>query len=163
MLWRHAKSSWRHPEYHDHERPLNKRGKGNAAMIARRLEKERLLPDHILSSTAKRARRTAEFVLDANPFAGMTLLYDLYECDGDQVLRSIAEHGGDADTLLVVGHNPGIEGAMIDLSDDDSTVVKTGVLAALRLDIDDWAALDGDDDVTGELLHFWEPRLMRFG
>jgi len=63
LILRHAKSSWKHPELNDHERPLNKRGKNDAPRMGKLLQKEKLIPDAILSSTAMRASATAESVV----------------------------------------------------------------------------------------------------
>jgi phosphohistidine phosphatase len=60
LILRHAKSSWKHPELSDHDRPLNKRGKRDAPIMGRLLKKEDLVPDIIMTSTAIRARSTAE-------------------------------------------------------------------------------------------------------
>ncbi|MDQ6668717.1 MAG: histidine phosphatase family protein [Thermoproteota archaeon] len=46
----------------DHDRPLNKRGKRDAPLVGRLLKREDLVPDSIISSTAIRARSTAEAV-----------------------------------------------------------------------------------------------------
>jgi len=55
LILRHAKSSWKHPELSDHDRPLNKRGKRDAPIIGKLLRKKGLVPDVIFSSTAVRA------------------------------------------------------------------------------------------------------------
>ena len=60
LLLRHAKSSWKHPDLSDHDRALNKRGKSDAQCMGRLLKKENFIPDIIISSTAIRARATAE-------------------------------------------------------------------------------------------------------
>jgi phosphohistidine phosphatase len=43
----HAKSSWKHPELADHDRPLNKRGKRDAPLMGRLLKREDLVPEII--------------------------------------------------------------------------------------------------------------------
>ncbi len=62
LVLRHAKSSRKDPDLTDHDRPLNKRGKRDAPRMGRLLKKEHLVPDAIISSTAMRARATAEAV-----------------------------------------------------------------------------------------------------
>ena len=59
LILRHAKSSWKHEQISDHDRPLNKRGKRDAPRIGRLLRDRNLAPELIISSTAKRARKTA--------------------------------------------------------------------------------------------------------
>src|SRR6266496_5933668 len=74
LVLRHAKSSWKHPELADHDRPLNKRGKRDAPLIGRLLKKEDLVPESIISSTAIRARATAEAVAKASSYKGEIVL-----------------------------------------------------------------------------------------
>src|SRR6266487_357541 len=70
LVLRHAKSSWKQPELADHDRPLNKRGKRDAPLVGRLLKKKGLVPDNIISSTAMRARATAEAVAKASGYKG---------------------------------------------------------------------------------------------
>jgi phosphohistidine phosphatase len=65
LILRHAKSSWKHPELTDHDRPLNNRGKRDASRMGEILRSEYLIPEAIISSTAARAHVTAEE--NANP------------------------------------------------------------------------------------------------
>jgi len=44
LILRHAKSSWKHPELTDHDRPLNKRGKRDAPRMGEILRSEHLMP-----------------------------------------------------------------------------------------------------------------------
>jgi len=70
LLLRHAKSSWKHPELADHDRPLNKRGKRTAPRVSALLQDEDLIPDLILCSPAVRAHTTARLVAKACAYAG---------------------------------------------------------------------------------------------
>src|SRR6476620_8457076 len=64
ILVRHAKSSWDKPGMSDLERPLNERGKKDAPEMSKRLKERNVLPDLLLSSTAKRAKKTARLFAD---------------------------------------------------------------------------------------------------
>ena len=78
LLLRHAKSSWKEAELADHERPLNKRGRADAPRMGRLLMEQDLVPDLILSSTAKRARQTilvGGLLLTALLWAAMSLTH----------------------------------------------------------------------------------------
>jgi phosphohistidine phosphatase len=74
LILRHAKSSWKHPELADHDRPLNRRGKRDAPLMGRLLKKEDLVPEIIISSTATRARSTAEAVAKSSGYKGEIIL-----------------------------------------------------------------------------------------
>ena len=74
LILRHAKSSWKHPDLPDHDRPLNKRGKRDAPLMGRLLKKGRSCPRHHHNSTAIRARSTAEAVAKASGYKGEIIL-----------------------------------------------------------------------------------------
>ena len=57
ILVRHAKSSWKDPSLDDFDRPLNKRGKRNAPFMGNKLKERKIMPDLVLSSPAKRAKK----------------------------------------------------------------------------------------------------------
>ena len=61
-LVRHAKSSWKDSSLTDRERPLNKRGEKDAPMMGKRLLSRSVRPSLIMTSPAKRARRTARLI-----------------------------------------------------------------------------------------------------
>ena len=60
IVMRHAKSSWKDPNLDDHERPLNKRGRGDAPMVADAIFDRGWIPDLILVSSSKRTLQTLE-------------------------------------------------------------------------------------------------------
>ncbi len=66
LILRHAKSSWKNSDYSDHARPLNTRGKSAAPRMGQLIYEEDVVPDVILSSTARRARDTADLVAEAS-------------------------------------------------------------------------------------------------
>ena len=108
LLVRHAKSSWDHPGTPDHDRPLNDRGLRDAPVMGRRLAERGVAPDVILSSTAVRARTTAELIADALGFGAERVITDerLYAASADEVLRVIGELDPEVTSAIVVGHNP---------------------------------------------------------
>jgi phosphohistidine phosphatase len=60
LIVRHAKSSWSNVDLVDFDRPLNERGKKDAPMMAERMIQKKIKLDAIISSPARRARKTAE-------------------------------------------------------------------------------------------------------
>jgi phosphohistidine phosphatase len=109
ILFRHAKSDW--PEgVDDHDRPLSDRGKKAAPVMGVYLEKNKLLPDLVLVSTARRAQETwtrACRALKAPPPAKNTR--EVYEAAAEKLLDVVRKTGPDVRTLMIVGHNPGLE------------------------------------------------------
>lgn len=110
LLIRHAKSDWSHRGLDDHDRPLNERGKKDAPDMARRLVDKDLEPDLLLTSTARRAFRTALRFAEVFGFERDRILEDgrLYLAEPEhmlEVLRGLPERHA---CVAVFGHNPGI-------------------------------------------------------
>lgn len=118
VVLRHAKSA--RPEgTPDHARPLAPRGRRDAAAAGDSLAEADLLPDQALCSTAVRARQTWELV------AGQwgtppPVRHDprLYAAGADDLLAVVHEVPADVATLLLVGHNPGLENLVLELAGD---------------------------------------------
>src|SRR5688572_22674308 len=110
LVLRHAKSSWNDPALDDHERPLNERGRRDAPRMGELVREYGLIPDIVISSDAVRAQLTAEAVAEAARYAGEILLdqrlYIASPADILSLLRTVREN---AETIMIVGHNPGLE------------------------------------------------------
>ncbi len=107
LLLRHAKSSWDDPELDDHDRPLAKRGRRAAEQVGSHLQQTDLVPDVVLCSTATRTRQTLELL--GIPDAEIRFEDRLYGADEDELLDLVAALPADAGTVLVIGHNPGMQ------------------------------------------------------
>ncbi|HEX5104326.1 MAG TPA: histidine phosphatase family protein [Pirellulaceae bacterium] len=156
LLLRHAKSSWKDGDLDDHDRPLNKRGKRDAPRMGRLLADERLLPDLILCSTAKRCRKTAEHVIAASGYRGDTRITgELYEADGANLRESLAGVSEQPASILLIAHNPGMEELLESLT-GLYTPLTTAALAQVEMPIDHWRDLT--DQTRGRLIRLWQPR-----
>ena len=108
-LIRHAKSSWDDPSLDDFDRPLNKRGKKNAPEMGQRLYEHGIVPDAIVTSPAKRARKTAKLIaleLEVD-FDSIYYLDDLYHASVLDLVRIIQSLDDKWDDVFLFGHNPG--------------------------------------------------------
>ena len=143
MLLRHAKSSWKDSDLADHERPLNKRGKKDAPQMGRLLSAEGLMPDLILSSTAVRARQTAEAVAHASAYEGkVELLEDLYLAPAGKLLSEAQSRApGSVGRLLLVAHNPGLED-LVEILSGTREPFPTAALAVFEVEIEHWKELE---------------------
>ncbi|MET9835196.1 histidine phosphatase family protein [Streptomyces sp. NPDC006385] len=118
VVLRHAKSAW--PDgVADHERPLAPRGRRDAPVAGRILAAADCLPDFALCSTAVRARETWELV-SAQWGTPPPVRLDprLYAADVPDLLAVVHETPPEIETLLLVGHNPGLEELVLDLAGD---------------------------------------------
>jgi len=148
LLLRHAKSSWDDDRLPDHDRPLAPRGRRAAPAMARLLQRRELTPDRVLCSTAARTRESwalvqEELGLEATP---VVYIEGLYLADPGRMLRTIREEGRDAGTLLLVGHNPGIQELALALTELDrggsvermERKYPTAALAVIEFERDSW-------------------------
>jgi phosphohistidine phosphatase len=110
MLLRHAKSDWSATGTSDHERKLNARGRAAAPVMGRYLIQEQLLPSFVICSTAERTRETCDLVM-AEFSKPPPIHYErrLYEASPETIIKIIAATPDDVHTLLVIGHNPGLQ------------------------------------------------------
>jgi len=156
LILRHAKSSWSDPALADHDRPLNKRGKKDAPRIGALLRREDLVPELIISSTARRARATAEIVAEHSGCEGQIRLErDLYASGPEAYLQVLAALPDEYRRVMVVGHNPGLE-ELLEALTGDYERLPTAALAQVRLPIKRWRELA--EETSGELVHVWIPK-----
>ena len=156
LLLRHAKSSWKDSDLDDHERPLNKRGKKDAPKMGMLLRDEDMLPDLIVSSSARRCRKTAEHVLHSSGYRGETRFSDdLYEANAGKLREYLARLDDGMGRVLLIAHNPGLE-ELLEALVGAYTPLSTAALAQVDLRLDSWNRLDGDS--RGDLIKVWQPR-----
>ena len=150
LLMRHAKSDWEDATVPDHERPLAERGRGAAPAMAQWMRSQELRPDLVLCSTAKRTRETWDLLEgELCSSAEVLFLEELYLASPRDMLGLIREHGGTAETVLMIGHNPGTHelACALAASGPDKLLRRmdqkypTGALAHYRIDTLDWRTL----------------------
>jgi len=144
VLVRHAKSDWGDPSLDDHDRPLNGRGMRDAPRMARTLAESDFRPEVILSSTALRARTTAE-AFGAEFDVAVNLDPELYGAPPRVLLAKAAASG--AHRVIVVAHDPGMTALAERLSGGGIAHMPTCAVATLTWDEDDWAVVDALDPV----------------
>ncbi|MFE9672515.1 SixA phosphatase family protein [Streptomyces sp. NPDC006259] len=109
VLFRHAKADW--PQVTDHERPLADRGRQDAARAGRRLTGTGIPVDLALCSTATRTRETWKLAVHEFPHRPRTVYEErIYEASPGELIALLNETPEEVHNLLLVGHNPGIEG-----------------------------------------------------
>lgn len=164
-LFRHAKSDWDDPRARDFDRPLNGRGRKGAALMGPHIIANGPRWSRILASPAVRVTQTIELGMQA-AHVNAPVRWDrrIYLATSPSLIDLLREQEGDPDTILLVGHNPGLEDVIFDLVPGDGScpmrdVVEekfpTAAYAVLELDIASWADLE---DGTGRLVHLMRPR-----
>jgi phosphohistidine phosphatase len=164
MLLRHAKSSWTDPARDDRDRPLSARGLKAAPAIGAFMRKEKLVPDLVLCSPARRSRDTWKLAAEALKAAPKVIVDDaLYDFgNGGKLLDALRHKGNEAKVVLLVGHNPSLERLALRLIGKGDKKLKdriakkypTGALAVIEFKASDWKNVK---DAEGELVSFTRP------
>ena len=144
-LVRHAKSDWGDASLDDHDRPLNERGLRDAPRMAERFAASGWRPAVILSSTALRARTTAQFFSERTKVA-VEQQEELYGAPASRILRAAVESR--ASWVMVVAHDPGMTTLAERLSDGGIAAMPTCAVATFTWATDDWdvaTSLDPDE------------------
>lgn len=155
---RHAKSSWGDPELADHDRPLNARGRRVAPQMAALLATKIPRPDVILSSTATRARTTAQHFAAAFGIDDSQVVEDrdIYHAGAAALLEALRQVDEENSSAILVGHMPSVQSLTTSLCDDaDIAHFPTCAVALIDLEIEHWGAIDPG---TGTLREFLTPK-----
>ena len=131
LLTRHAKSSWDNLNLTDHDRPLSRRGREDAKLIAKYLATYEYTYKTILCSTSKRTSETLEIFLNyIHKVDQVNYLSYLYHASAETIRKEIMtlDTGG---TYMLLGHNPGIEDFLRNLNKDSSLRAPTSSIALL--------------------------------
>jgi phosphohistidine phosphatase len=138
FLLRHAKSGWKDSDLRDFDRPLTDRGKKAAGVIGRYMHKQHLRPDLIVSSPAERARATVELVVEAARLP-TDVRFDerIYEANTGNLLEVVSHLDEQAQSAMLVGHNPGFEELAESLT-GEALQMPTAALVQVDLDVEKW-------------------------
>jgi len=120
------------------------------------LRREGLIPDLIAASSAKRAATTAELVaLELSLGSDIRYTEKLYLAEPNAYITLARQLGNEIETLLMVGHNPGIQELVERLTGKEETM-STAALAHIRVPIREWPELAGGKQY--ELARIWRPK-----
>ncbi|MBE8473281.1 SixA phosphatase family protein [Streptomyces justiciae] len=109
VLFRHAKADW--PQVSDHERPLAERGRMDAAVAGRKLADSDITLDLALCSTAIRTRETWKLAVHELAHRPKTVYEErVYEASPGELIAVLNENPDDAQNVVLIGHNPGVQG-----------------------------------------------------
>ena len=157
-LVRHAKSSWDNTNLSDRERPLNKRGKRDAPVMGKRIHEHGIRPSLIVSSPAVRAWTTANIIAREIGYPSEFLQREdaLYLASVDEILDVIVAQDDGFNSLMVVGHNPGMTSFANFLSPGLTHNLPTAGVVSVQIDRDDWNLYERP--VTELLVHDYPKR-----
>jgi phosphohistidine phosphatase len=108
LILRHGKTERVSPSGADRDRRLTERGIKNSAAMGRYISAHMKKPGLVLVSPAERAQATAEHLTAQLGDAETVFDERIYGGDGETLLDVLKDHAQGAETVLLVGHNPGL-------------------------------------------------------
>ncbi|WEK46674.1 MAG: histidine phosphatase family protein [Candidatus Andeanibacterium colombiense] len=163
-LLRHAKSDWDDLGLRDFDRGLNDRGRRGAALMGAHIRDHGVRWEHVHASPAVRVKRTLEAAGIDGGSAGVVWEDKAYLASSVTLIDVLAKVEGNPRSVLLAGHNPGLQELIFDLVppegenalfDAAAEKLPTATYAVLELDIDDWADIAPN---RGKLVHLARPR-----
>ncbi|TYA58861.1 SixA phosphatase family protein [Formosa maritima] len=157
ILVRHAKSSWKE-NLNDHDRGLETRGFIDAELVSLKFKELNITPDLVLSSTAKRAKKTAEIFIKNLNFdqINFNLNEKLYDFSGESLVKTLKHVQNDANTLMLFGHNHALTYFVNTFGDTYIDNVPTSGLVIIDFQIDSWKYI-----IKGQTVKIIFPRDLR--
>ena len=156
LMMRHAKSSWESGVATDHERPLNKRGRNDAPVMASLLCNYDEVPELVISSDAKRTCETLDLMLPVFEKFGaepkVEIESSFYHAPANEWLEKLVELPESVDSVMFLGHNPGAEELVMHFSGEFHSM-PTAAIACFRFEVDSWAEIS-----AGDLADIWRPK-----
>jgi phosphohistidine phosphatase len=161
-ILRHAKSDWQSGAESDFARPLSKRGKKDAPAVAKWMTKHKVKIDCLISSPAERTRQTVNAVVNELHTPKKNIHFDerIYLASVETLLKVLKDCPSDAQKVMLVGHNPGLEDLLKYLVDENQLpftesgkLLTTASLVHISLP-EDWSRLNPR---CGTLISFTRP------
>jgi len=162
IVLRHAKSSWTEPNTDDFDRPLNERGWKAARRMGRELKHRKMSFDLCVASPAERVRETLDGLAEGYGDFPFPVRFEpqIYLADTVTLMELVQHLADDLETVLLVGHNPGLERLLALLTHDDGRGLRdrvtnkfpTAALAVIELAAISWTAVEPADGRLAELI-----------
>jgi phosphohistidine phosphatase len=159
ILLRHGKSDWNSGESRDHARPLNDRGRRDVPKVGEWLGTLEFYPSIILCSDARRTRETLDLIMENSGWdeeeIEIRILAELYLASSSTIQSGLQGALSDHDSVLVVGHNPGMDLTLLELYPDSRELAGDKLMTTAAV-----AILESPDESLSEisLTAFRRPR-----
>ncbi len=142
ILFRHGKSDWNTLYKKDHDRPLSQRGIQAAKKMGEYLSKIQQVPDLIISSTALRAKTTAELAKNFGKWnSDLIFERDIYESSLDDLLAILARQKLEISFICLVGHEPTFSYFISEMTKTNWGKFPTAAMARIDFQLTDWKEL----------------------
>jgi len=153
---RHAKSSWESFSIPDHDRPLNARGKRDATNMGKKLKELGIIPEIILSSSAKRAKKTAKKIASELNIENILIEEELYHAPPIIFMQIISKITEQYKNVMIVAHNPAMTDIINNFTNDSIFNVPTTGIFSVKFNVNNWQEVSFEN---GKLQDFIYPKM----
>ncbi len=161
LLVRHGKSSWKDTGISDQDRPLSKKGMKDATKMGKIIKALSLIPDIIISSSAKRATDTATYISE---FCGYNKQIEidpsLYLSDSRSYINTISTISNSHNRVLIVGHNPTLE-ELVEVLTKRIEKIPTCALVHININIPEWQLIANIGKYDAIIVNIWKPKKIK--
>lgn len=156
-LVRHGKSGWKEDYKDDIDRQLKEKGILEMYELAKKLVKQKIMPDFIVSSIAIRSVHSAVILSRTlgYPVYRLKLNDTIYACDKDDILNCICQFSEEFDHVMLVAHDPAITNFANLFLTQPIEKMPTSSTLAIRFKTDDWSQIQ---HATAKKLFFFSPK-----
>lgn len=142
LLFRHGKSDWNANYKKDHDRPLSKKGVKAAKVMGLHLFKIQQIPDLIISSTALRAKKTAQIAKKFGQWDSELILdNNIYHCSIDKLLSILSQQDPKMNFICIVGHQPVFSHFLSEITNSRWLKLPTASMIRVDLPFKNWEEL----------------------
>ncbi|MDA9708788.1 histidine phosphatase family protein [Alphaproteobacteria bacterium] len=164
FLLRHCEAYHFEENKSDHEKQLNENGRKSARLLKNWFEKNDIILDYILTSSANRTLTTANIIF-SNYENKIYQKKGLYLCDFKEILKEIKLLDNNFNSVVIVGHEPSISESLKfltsycrpDLEYVAKSLYPTGGLSVINFNVTNWNKID---EKTGILDAFITPQYL---
>ena len=164
FLLRHCEANNFEEKKSDHEKQLNENGRKCAILLKNWFEKNNIVLDYILTSSANRTLTTANIIF-SNYENKIYQKKELYLCDYKEIFKVVKLLDNNFSSVVIVGHEPSISESLKfltshcrpDLEYVTEALYPTGGLSVINFNIKNW---DKIDEKTGILDAFITPQYL---
>ena len=142
IIFRHGKSDWDAIYDKDHNRPLSKRGIKAAKKMGNYLKQINQIPDVVISSSAIRAKNTAELAMNSGDWKSIFYIEPrIYGGSSEELLNIVQKINKKIKTVCLVGHEP-ICSSFISLCTFHSQRFTTASMATIDFEFKEWSEIN---------------------
>lgn len=142
IFYRHGKSDWSIEYPDDHERPLADKGIRSSELMGKLLTLSGQTPDLVITSSASRARQTAEISIKTGGWeCPLKVQGILYGGNAAAIVKLLNNLDDKYRCVMLVGHEPAWSGLASFLIDGGNLRFPTACMARIEFKINSWQVL----------------------